>query len=855
MLKRLEFHRRIQNPEEDEVSFATELTKLGKACGIFDDKLLRDRFLAGLRDQKLAADVIKDQTPSNLTLAKCLSRIGSKIENGINKVNDYCDISHNCRVSILLQMLNFKDVFISSDEKEKQKAWIQVFVMACKNGAMVKNVEMLKTLFETWKEEALEVIKKKEIPATYITLIWDLCNMKSQQKKQPKSEPQAEIPESIEKENNVAVKSEDFEHEETWKIETDDPENLQNEPEVDPLAEVPEDIPEEVPEEVPEVVEIVEESPEDHKISDGIKYIIARHIVNEYSTIIDTVLPKIILTTFTIAKPHLKKGTSVDDFRKIVSDWRTKAFQKLEKAQPLLNFERPFADVFTLHKDIYLSKEAKQKLKENVKTWTWANLFNLARNYNPEFKHLYQLKKVLSELIDDYKDYLDNRFLIKPEEKILLLKERLRLNPEFQSMDQTRIDAALNKILKYSSVPISIKALSQLFRHWHYDAKRKSEKSESEELLSKIFNIGSKDINHECCRCLESFENVQDLQAHNRQNHAKRKSESKVQGAKYGPPPLKGPRYGPPPPKAPKVPKPTQQPTKEFTLYCQDCNLEFDSYSETKNHRREVHGIYTPTWTGESCIYCGAKHRPKIMMRLHVVTQHSARPFPCDHCNDLFFSDSEYEAHCRETHKQEATPLPRDNFCPYCKDTFEMLSQHMLYRHDEVKNFLCHLCDFKHSTKGGLKAHIRSTHPREKDMKMCHLCDYKTSVGHNLKVHIEMRHEKKLNFECSICGLKSYTEKRLNKHIQSTHMGMLNYSCKECGEKFRYDSSLRRHLNQVHSKEEIKFVCQICANTYVQRKSLKRHMVTAHNIIEPTKQRPRKVARDVNMASETEKPE
>ena len=56
--------------------------------------------------------------------------------------------------------------------------------------------------------------------------------------------------------------------------------------------------------------------------------------------------------------------------------------------------------------------------------------------------------------------------------------------------------------------------------------------------------------------------------------------------------------------------------------------------------------------------------------------------------------------------------------------------------HEETKNFLCHVCNFRHSSKAGLAAHVKCMHPKEKDMKMCHLCDYKTAVGHNLKVHI-----------------------------------------------------------------------------------------------------------------------
>ena len=82
-------------------------------------------------------------------------------------------------------------------------------------------------------------------------------------------------------------------------------------------------------------------------------------------------------------------------------------------------------------------------------------------------------------------------------------------------------------------------------------------------------------------------------------------------------------------------------PPEEFTLFCQECQKEFESYTDTRKHKREIHGIIEPVWNGNACIYCGQKHRPKIMLRLHITSNHPNRAFPCDHCDEVRFFESD----------------------------------------------------------------------------------------------------------------------------------------------------------------------------------------------------------------------
>lgn len=100
---------------------------------------------------------------------------------------------------------------------------------------------------------------------------------------------------------------------------------------------------------------------------------------------------------------------------------------------------------------------------------------------------------------------------------------------------------------------------------------------------------------YQCHKCHESFETRKALSEHNHNLHK----------------PLKKPQ------KSKNV-----EALDEFTLFCQECQQEFETYTDTRRHKKEVHGITETTWTGLACVYCGAKHRPKIMLRLHVVTLH-----------------------------------------------------------------------------------------------------------------------------------------------------------------------------------------------------------------------------------------
>merc|ERR1719225_1061026 len=77
---------------------------------------------------------------------------------------------------------------------------------------------------------------------------------------------------------------------------------------------------------------------------------------------------------------------------------------------------------------------------------------------------------------------------------------------------------------------------------------------------------------------------------------------------------------------------------------------------------------------------------------------------------------------------------PKDGFCQHCGQYFKMLKQHIKYKHESNKPWKCHQCDYSHALRSGLKAHIRYSHPVEKDMKVCHICGFTSASASIVKI-------------------------------------------------------------------------------------------------------------------------
>ena len=130
------------------------------------------------------------------------------------------------------------------------------------------------------------------------------------------------------------------------------------------------------------------------------------------------------------------------------------------------------------------------------------------------------------EILHDVTLNIKNNKDIPDHIKFTLLKERLKYNKDFKSMNPSRIAIAMQKIQMI--VPhLDLNALKGFFKHWHYLTKWKLKHNESlneiDDLICDIFEIP----NHirsdlECWKCEQCFETFKEMQNHNEIEHKKK---------------------------------------------------------------------------------------------------------------------------------------------------------------------------------------------------------------------------------------------------------------------------------------------------------------------------------------------
>jgi len=266
----------------------------------------------------------------------------------------------------------------------------------------------------------------------------------------------------------------------------------------------------------------------------------------------------------------------------------------------------------------------------------------------------------------------------------------------------------------------------------------------------------------------------------------------------------------------------------ELSQSCHLCDYRTKEKQNLKNHIRRMHGrdelhkIFKPKSRQEwNCHLCEFKADKRTEVKAHVEAEHGEIELKVFLKKDLNEWKEKY---------QEENPKGCDsNVCPFCGEYFARLEQHINYIHTSEKPWKCEQCAFAHSTKTGLKAHVRSCHNQESNNHICHLCGYKTYANSVLKVHIESKHEKKKRFFCTHCDAAFYYKRKLEEHIPRVHTGEDTFKCKECTNiGFKSYEHLRLHNLKVH--KGVKFICDICGKEFSTPAVKSKHMSVVHHI-------------------------
>ncbi len=340
---------------------------------------------------------------------------------------------------------------------------------------------------------------------------------------------------------------------------------------------------------------------------------------------------------YVIAKTHAPANSlpTIKRFKQWFRSKRTRMFSMVERGEQIHGIDQAFYSFFEKHK-ILKEKLAQMPTKDMV----------AGDDDNDGSSTTTERMKAARRKMNN----------VSEEAKLAILRERLRYNDHFAGWDKERMNLAIKRITEvanshgiYYDGP---QKLIKLIQSWQHQTKRRLRQgmqlNDADNLCIEIFNIKGDALSHECPKCGDGFETFRELQEHTATVHKRGRRPKFPFPPDFSKRPkfeMNDPRepFDVPPkeiplkdnPDAKMAPVDTGPPPEEFTLFCQECQMEFENYTDTRRHKKEVHGISEPAWNGDACTYCGQKHRPKIMLRLHVRTSHPNRPFLCDHCDDV----------------------------------------------------------------------------------------------------------------------------------------------------------------------------------------------------------------------------
>ena len=183
---------------------------------------------------------------------------------------------------------------------------------------------------------------------------------------------------------------------------------------------------------------------------------------------------------------------------------------------------------------------------------------------------------------------------------------------------------------------------------------------------------------------------------------------------------------------------------KQYGYLCcgQGCSEAYENEDELLAHAHKEH-----TWT--------KMHNDKFV---------ETKPFQCTTCFRRFDKIFALEKHQKRKYVEQSQAIP----CELCglKVSRTNLEFHQA-THNQVKQFVCDICDKSFYTKAKIKAHM-PTHSNERPFK-CHICKTRFKKKVYLDTHMKL-HSNMRTFICKICPSNFFTRKALEIH-ERVHTG------------------------------------------------------------------------------------
>ncbi|CRK88068.1 CLUMA_CG001853, isoform A [Clunio marinus] len=284
------------------------------------------------------------------------------------------------------------------------------------------------------------------------------------------------------------------------------------------------------------------------------------------------------------------------------------------------------------------------------------------------------------------------------------------------------------------------------------------------EMLENLKEISWKKYEWKCKECQESFENVIDLDFHNREKHMKR-----------------------------------------AVIDC--CSRIFLTYPKYLKHVVDRHHSELKY----CCLICSEYRTSFLHLHRHNETDHSDHKLlMCLYCGEHHYSGLLLFKHIDEKH----IPLPQIHQCDLCGEKFsrkELVRKHIQQNHiinqEPPRTHICEFCGFGLRKAGELRDHIGTMHSNKAE-EACDLCDKVFKIRVQLQRHKRRVHEyKKPMITCEVCGHLSKAPGDYKKHLK-THSDEKTYVCKNCQQRFKNYSGLSYHTHIEHTGER-PYVCPV----------------------------------------------
>ncbi|GCC36964.1 hypothetical protein chiPu_0015464 [Chiloscyllium punctatum] len=167
--------------------------------------------------------------------------------------------------------------------------------------------------------------------------------------------------------------------------------------------------------------------------------------------------------------------------------------------------------------------------------------------------------------------------------------------------------------------------------------------------------------------------------------------------------------------------------------------------------------------------------------------------------------------------------------CPFTCKQARCLKQHVAIKHDGVKPYKCHYCDFSTTRRYRLDAH-ESLHTGVGRLA-CDSCQQTFGTGSKLRIHKLRVHEKRPTHFCTLCDYSGYNQNDITRHVSSCHAGEPSAACGRCDARFSSEGALKQHCLRRH-EEKVCHGCPSCVFACYSESTLRSHVQRQHPQLE-----------------------